>query len=807
MTSNNFTWIRRFKEISIDDIASVGGKNASLGEMYSQLSRQGIRVPDGFAVTADAYREFLRHNNLENRITNVLQCLDKGDLAVLHKVAGDIRDWINAGTLPGSVADEITAAYLELEQQYGAAVDVAVRSSATAEDLPGASFAGQQETRLHVRGIDHLLETYKQILASLFTDRAISYRVDKGFDHAAVALSVGIQKMVRADKGASGVIFTLDTESGFRDVVLVTASYGLGEPVVSGAVDPDEFLVFKPTLMQGNAPIVRRSLGSKHIKMVYGETPDGERSTRIVEVDAGARDRFAICDADVLQLARMAVAIENYYSEQAGHPQPMDIEWASDGELYIVQARPETVHAVHPTLQQKTWKLKSRGNVRVLGRSIGNRISTGLVRIINDAGSMGDIQTGEVLVTDTTDPDWEPVMKKAAAIVTNRGSRVCHAAIIARELGIPAVVGTGNATGVLRDGDVVTVSCAEGEEGYVYEGKLDFEVEQQDVGELARPAHTRVLLNISNPGHAFDWAALPNDGVGLVRLEFLIANSIGVHPAALLDCDRQTPDLRQLIAHKSRGYPSPRDFYIDRLAEGIGTIAAAFYPKPVSVRLSDFKSNEYAALPGGAGYEPREENPMLGLRGAARYYSEQFRDSFSLECRALGKVRREMGLFNIRIIIPFVRTVDELDRVMELMGTHGLVRGEDNLEVYVMCELPANVIRAEEFLQRCDGFSIGSNDLTQLILGVDRDSSLPGNFDERDPAVMELMKQAIAACQKENKYVGICGQAPSDFPSMTRWLVGQGIDSISVNQDALLHMTRLVLATEDDIQSTTRHKN
>ena len=794
----DYRYIKAFADLGIGDVAIVGGKNASLGEMYSELSGSGIRVPDGFAVTAEAYREYLRHNELDERIAAALATLDTGDTEALASTAARIRAWISGGSFPDAIADEIRSAYRELEQQYDSDLDVAVRSSATAEDLPDASFAGQQETYLHIRGIDNLLQICKQVLASLFTDRAISYRVDQGFEHMSVALSIGVQKMVRADKGAAGVIFTLDTESGFRDVVLVTAAYGLGENVVGGAVNPDEFLVYKPALEQGYTPILQRRLGDKKIKMIYAADTVTGPSTRNVEVHPDAQQQFAISDREVLELARMAIAIEKHYTKKAGQARPMDIEWArdgTDGDLYIVQARPETVHASGKVLQQKTWQLKSTGTVITRGRSIGRKIGSGRARIILEATHMHELQAGEVLVTDITDPDWEPIMKKAAAIVTNRGGRVCHAAIIARELGIPAVVGTNDATRLIADGQTVTVSCAEGDEGFVYEGKLPFDVVQQDVDKLTE-TQTKILLNIGNPGHAFEWSSLPADGVGLARLEFIINNTIGIHPAAILDPDAQIPEVRQIIGEASSGYANPREFYIERMAEGIGTIAAAFHPRPVHVRLSDFKSSEYAALPGGSAYEPREKNPMLGLRGASRYYSPQFRQCFQLECEAIRRVRDTMGLKNIRLIIPFVRSVEELDRVLQLMAENGLQRGMDGLQILVMCELPANVIRAEAFLQRCDGFSIGSNDLAQLTLGVDRESSLLPGFDERDAAVMEMMRMAIAACRQQGKYVSICGQAPSDFPELAAWLVQQGIDAISVNHDSLIPVIQRVIAAE-----------
>jgi pyruvate,water dikinase len=794
----NYKYIKVFAELGIGDIALVGGKNASLGEMFSALTAHGIRVPDGFAVTAEGYRNYLRHNALEQRITDALARLDVEDLQALAQTGAQIRAWISGGSFPDDIADEISSAYRALENEYGSHLDVAVRSSATAEDLPNASFAGQQETYLNIHGIENLLQVCKRVLASLFTDRAISYRVHQGFDHMSVALSIGVQKMVRADIGASGVLFTLDTESGFRDVVLVTASWGLGENVVGGAVNPDEFLVFKPTLANGHAPILRRRLGEKKIKMVYARDSVTGPSTRNVAVHPREQQRFCVTDNEVLQLARMAVAIEQHYSERHGRPQPMDIEWARDGDdgkLYIVQARPETVHATQTGLHQVTYELKTRGTVITRGRSVGKQIASGTARIILDSTHMNELQPGEILVTDITDPDWEPIMKKAAAIITNRGGRVCHAAIIARELGIPAVVGTNNATKIIPDGSKITVSCASGEEGIILEGELPFTVEQHDIGELATPK-TEILLNIGNPGTALARAALPCAGVGLARLEFIIADTIGIHPRALLEYDRLDAELQQQITARTHGYASPVDFYVNRLSEGIATIAAAFYPRPVNVRLSDFKSNEYATLLGGERYEPHEENPMLGLRGASRYYSEGFRECFALECRAVHKVRHEMGLDNVRLIIPFVRSVQELCRVLDLMAGYGLERDKHGLQVYIMCELPANVLLAADFLEHCDGFSIGSNDLTQLTLGVDRDSSLLEDLDERNPAAMEMISLAIKAGKHSGKPVSICGQAPSDFPDLVGWLVRQDIDAISVNHDSLISVLQLVLQAE-----------
>jgi pyruvate,water dikinase len=799
-----YNYIRRFSALGIDDVPLVGGKNASLGEMYQALTGKGVRVPNGFATTAQAFRDYLEHNKLRNRIALVLDALDVDDVDALAATGARIRGWLVDGELPPQLAEEIVAAYREMEQEYGAEPDVAVRSSATAEDLPDASFAGQQETYLNIRGTEHLLRTCKRVLASLFTDRAIHYRVDKGFDHMSIALSIGVQKMVRSDIGASGVMFTLDTESGFRDVVMVTAAYGLGENVVQGAVNPDEFLVFKSTLEQGKRPIIRRHLGEKAIKMIYTKDPVTADATRNVPVKLEERRRFAISDDELLELARYAVTIERHYSALAGKPRPMDIEWARDGvsgDLFIVQARPETVHSIRTDAFQEIFSLQDRGKVLTRGKAVGAKVGTGHARIILEAAHMHDLQRGEVLVTDITDPDWEPVMKIASAIVTNRGGRVCHAAIVARELGIPAVVGSGDATNEVHDGQEVTVSCVEGDIGYVYEGKLPFTSERVDLGGLQRP-ETSVMLIVGNPVQALEHAAFPNDGVGLARLEFIINTSIGIHPRALLEPDRLPADVRRQINDRIAGYASPRDYYIDRLAEGVGMIAAAFYPKPVIVRMSDFKSNEYAALLGGEGFEPKEENPMIGLRGASRYHSEAFTECFALECAAMKQVREDMGLDNLELMIPFARTVDEVQQVMDMMAQQGLKRGDNGLKIKLMCEVPANAVLAEQFLEHCDGFSIGTNDLTQLTLGVDRDSGLLTGYDERNAAVTALMKMAIKACHAAGKYVGICGQAPSDFPEITRWLVEQGIDSISLNPDSVLKMTQVILEME---QKKNRH--
>ncbi|NOY63340.1 MAG: phosphoenolpyruvate synthase [Gammaproteobacteria bacterium] len=811
---NPYQYIRRFAELGIEDVALVGGKNASLGEMYRELSTElnresgralsgeGVKVPNGFATTAAAYRDYLRFNNLEQPIHDLLAALDVSDSQALSRCGARIRSWIYDAELPAQLSEEISAAYAELSAEYGDQLSVAVRSSATAEDLPNASFAGQQETYLNVRGNDNLLRSCKRVLASLFTDRAISYRVQQGFEHMQVALSIGVQLMVRSDKAASGVMFTLDTESGFRDAVFITAAYGLGENVVQGAVNPDEFYVFKPTLNEGYRPILKRQRGEKAIKMVYSDDPVTGVATRNVPVRREDRERFALNDDEVLELARSAIAIEKHYSAKAGKSRPMDIEWAKDGisgELFIVQARPETVHASQRGSLLETYTLEQRGEVICRGRSIGKKIAAGRARLILEAEHMSELQPGEILVTDITDPDWVPVMKIAGAIVTNRGGRTCHAAIVARELGIPAVVGCEDATQVIEPEQEITVSCAEGDSGYIYAGTLPFNREQRDVSALPRPK-TRMMLNVANPERAFEFSALPNDGVGLARLEFIINTSIGIHPQALLQYDALHYPVWQQINPIIAGYDGPTEFYIERLAEGIGTIAAAFYPKPVIVRLSDFKSNEYAKLLGGKQFEPNEENPMIGFRGAARYPSPQFADCFAMECAALKKVRDTMGLDNVAIMIPFVRTAEEARTVIDLMTEQGLKRGENGLKIYLMCEIPANALLATEFLEQCDGFSIGSNDLTQLTLGVDRDSGLLTGYDERDDAVKCLMKMAIDACKSQQKYVGICGQAPSDFPEITRWLVERGIDSISLNPDSIIAMTEIVNEVEEALR-------
>ena len=759
------------------DVETVGGKNASLGELIGALTRLGVKVPGGFATTAAAYRALLARDGLDLRIRDELATLDIDDIARLTETGARIRGWIMDAPLPPGLEQAVLECYGGL----GADVAVAVRSSATAEDLPDASFAGQQETFLNVQGGPAVIEAMKKVFASLFNDRAIAYRVHQGYDHSQVALSAGIQRMVRSDLGASGVMFTLDTDSGFRDAVFITASWGLGETVVQGAVNPDEFYLYKPALRAGRRAVLRRNLGAKAIKMVYGEPGAAER-VRTVEVPSAERDRFCLTDGDLVELARQALVIEDHYGR------PMDIEWGKDGttgELFILQARPETVQSrAGRTLQRYT--LQQRSTVLVEGRSIGQRIGAGPCRIITDPSQMARVQPGDVLVADMTDPDWEPVMKRAAAIVTNRGGRTCHAAIIARELGIPAVVGCGDATRVLREGQPVTVSCAEGDTGFVYDGALDFDRQQVELDALP-PAPVKIMMNVGNPDRAFDFAALPHCGVGLARLEFIINRMIGVHPRAVLDFDKLDVGLRAQIRAQMAGYDDPVGFYVDKLAEGIAQIAAAFAPQPVIVRLSDFKSNEYANLIGGRLYEPVEENPMIGFRGAARYVDPSFRPCFELECRALRRVREEMGLEHVQVMVPFVRTLNEAREVTALLAANGLGRGVNGLKVVMMCELPSNAVLAAEFLQFFDGMSIGSNDMTQLTLGVDRDSGIVAkHFDERDPAVKAMLSMAIRACRDAGKYVGICGQGPSDHPDLARWLVEQGIDSLSLNPDTVV---------------------
>ncbi|MCS4248712.1 phosphoenolpyruvate synthase [Pseudomonas sp. BIGb0164] len=769
-------------KLGVHDVEHVGGKNASLGEMISNLAGAGVSVPGGFATTAQAYRDFLELSGLNAQIHAALDALDVDDVNALAKTGSQIRQWIMEAEFPEKLNEEIRTAFATLSAG-NPDMAVAVRSSATAEDLPDASFAGQQETFLNIRGVENVIRAAKEVFASLFNDRAISYRVHQGFDHKLVALSAGVQRMVRSETGTAGVMFTLDTESGFRDVVFITGAYGLGETVVQGAVNPDEFYVHKHTLEAGRPAILRRNLGSKAIKMIYGDEAKAGRSVKTVEVDKAERTRFCLTDAEVSELAKQAMIIEKHYKC------PMDIEWAKDGDdgkLYIVQARPETVKSRTSANVMERYLLKETGTVLVEGRAIGQRIGAGKVRIIKDVSEMDKVQPGDVLVSDMTDPDWEPVMKRASAIVTNRGGRTCHAAIIARELGIPAVVGCGNATQLLKDGQGVTVSCAEGDTGFIFEGELGFDIKQNSIDAMP-DLPFKIMMNVGNPDRAFDFAQLPNAGVGLARLEFIINRMIGVHPKALLNYDGLPLDLKESVDKRIAGYNDPVGFYVEKLVEGISTLAAAFYPKKVIVRLSDFKSNEYANLIGGKLYEPEEENPMLGFRGASRYISESFRDCFELECRALKRVRNEMGLTNVEIMVPFVRTLGEASQVVDLLAENGLTRGENGLRVIMMCELPSNAILAEEFLEFFDGFSIGSNDLTQLTLGLDRDSGIIAHlFDERNPAVKKLLANAIQACNKAGKYIGICGQGPSDHPDLAKWLMEQGIESVSLNPDSVL---------------------
>lgn len=782
-----------FSALGLADVPRVGGKNASLGEMVRALGARGVRVPDGYATTADAFRAFLAQDGLRERISALLVGLDTRDVAALARVGHAVRAAILATPLPAELAHAVLASY----RQLGPDLDVAVRSSATAEDLPDASFAGQQETFLNVRGEAALLDAVRRCYASLYTDRAISYRVDKGFAHEAVALSVGVQRMVRADIGCAGVMFSIDTETGFPDVVLITGSWGLGETVVQGSVNPDEFMVFKSTLKQGFRPILNKTLGTKEFKLVY-ET-GGTRGTRGVPVAGSDRARFVLSDDEVLELARWACVVEEHYSAMRSTSTPMDMEWAKDGrtgELFLVQARPETVHSRRAADTLERWVLDQDGEVLLTGRAVGDRIGSGPVRMIADVHHLEAFGQGEVLVADRTDPDWEPVMKKAAAIVTNRGGRTCHAAIVSRELGIPAVVGAGDATARLHDGEPVTVACDRGEEGRVLRGSLPFHVERTPLGELARP-RTKVMMNVGNPAEAFRLSRLPNDGVGLARLEFIIGTTIGVHPRALLDLDRLDAPLRARIAEAARGWTPGPDWFVERLAHGVGTIAAAFWPRDVIARLSDFKTNEYAHLLGGEPYEPREENPMIGFRGASRYYDPRYRDAFALECRAMRRVREEMGLRNLKLMVPFCRTPEEGRLVIAEMAKHGLVQGEGGLEVYVMCEIPSNVELAADFAEVFDGFSIGSNDLTQLVLGVDRDSELVARlFDERNPAVTRMIARVIRAAHARGRKIGICGQAPSDHPEFLRFLVEEGIDSVSLNPDAVLRGTVSALEAE-----------
>ena len=778
------SYVVLFEQLRMTDVDSVGGKNASLGEMISQLSGAGVRVPGGFATTADAFRDFLKASGLDKRIAERLTTLNPEDVRELANAGAQIRQWIVEAPFSAEFETQIRDAFAKLDADGKGSF--AVRSSATAEDLPDASFAGQQETFLNVVGIDDVLDKIRHVFASLYNDRAISYRVHKGYAHADVALSAGIQRMVRSDKGSAGVMFTIDTESGFQDVVFITSSYGLGETVVQGAVNPDEFYVFKPTLAQGHFPIVGRRIGSKLIKMEFDpERPEG-RAVRTVDVPVSERNRYSLTDDEVNELARYAVIIEKHYGR------PMDIEWGRDGvdgKIYILQARPETVKSQQGANDvQQRYRLKATGQVLITGRAIGQKIGSGPVRVVGDISDMDKVQPGDVLVTDMTDPNWEPVMKRASAIVTNRGGRTCHAAIIARELGIPAVVGCGNATDLLKEGQAVTVSCAEGDEGRIYDGLIETEVEEVRRGEM--PAiDLKIMMNVGNPQLAFDFAQIPNGGVGLARLEFIINNNIGIHPKAVLDYPNVDGELKKAVESAARGHASPRAFFVEKMAEGVATIAAAFYPKPVIVRMSDFKSNEYRKLVGGSRYEPEEENPMLGFRGASRYIADDFAECFRMECEALKKVRDEMGLTNVEIMVPFVRTLGQAEKVVNLLAKHGLARGENGLKLIMMCEVPSNAILADEFLQYFDGFSIGSNDMTQLTLGLDRDSGmelLAADFDERDDAVKFMLRRAIKACLAANKYVGICGQGPSDHPDFVQWLKDEGILSMSLNPDTVV---------------------
>lgn len=778
-----------FDALGMNDVARVGGKNASLGEMISRLTASGVQVPNGFAATVAAYHTFLAQDRLDERIHAALAELDVDDVNALATVGAHVRQWVLDTPLPLGLEHALRDAYAHLADT-DPQCSVAVRSSATAEDLPDASFAGQQETYLNVRGVENVLQAVKHVYASLFNDRAIAYRVHQGFNHDQVALSAGVQRMVRSDIGVSGVMFTLDTESGFRDVVFINAAYGLGETVVQGQVNPDEYYVYKPALEQGRHAILRRQRGSKALKMVYGAP--GAETVKTVKVPEDERCRFSLSDEDVQELARYGVLIEKHYG------QPMDIEWAKDGDdggLYILQARPETVKSRSASPQLERYRLKQRGEILVSGRSIGQRIGTGPARVLMNASEMNRVQPGDVLVTDMTDPDWEPVMKRASAIVTNRGGRTCHAAIIARELGVPAVVGSHSATESVTEGEDVTVSCAEGDTGHVYKGRLEFEVQEINIESMPQIPF-KIAMNVGNSERAFDFQRLPNAGVGLARLEFIIGNLIGIHPRALLEYNQLPPGVKATIDERIAGYAEPTDFYVEKLTEGVATLAAAFHPKPVIVRLSDFKSDEYANLIGGAQYEPREANPMLGLRGASRYLSEAFRACFELECQALRRVREDMGLGNVEVMVPFVRTLDEARQVCELLATNGLERGVKGLRVIMMCEVPSNALLAEQFLEYFDGFSIGSNDLTQMTLGLDRNSGLVANlFDERDPAVKALLHHAIQACRKAGKYVGICGQGPSDHPDLAKWLMDEGIESVSLNPDSVVE-TWLYLAGE-----------
>lgn len=800
----NAGYIRWFADIRNEDVPLVGGKNASLGEMYSELAAKGVKIPNGFATTSDAYWHMIAAAGIEKDLKAAMEGLEKTDVSDLARRGKRARDLIIGAGIPDDLWEEIRAAYKILCDEYGPETDVAVRSSATAEDLPTASFAGQQETYLNISGERALREACSKCYASLFTDRAISYRIDNNFDHFKVALSIGIMKMVRSDLAVSGVIFTLDTDTGFRDVVLITGSYGLGENIVQGAVNPDEFYVFKPTFRLGHRAVVRKAMGDKKKKLIYGRG-GAKDLTRNIDVPEADQKKFCITDREAMELAGYALTIEDHYSAKAGKPQPMDIEWAKDGEsgvLFIVQARPETVQSQRSQDALQIYHLDETRPVLVTGKSIGEKIAAGKARVITDVSQLPSFHPGEVLISDNTTPDWEPVMKTAAAIVTNSGGRTSHAAIVSRELGIPAVVGTGDATGKIRTGDEITVSCAEGEEGRVYLGILSFHVEQVSLTEMKRPK-TEVMMNLGNPEEAFALAAIPNNGIGLARMEFIITSSIRVHPMALVHYDRVTDeDARRQIADLTRGFGDKTEYFVEKLSEGVGTIAAAFYPNPVVVRLSDFKSNEYATLIGGKDLEPEEANPMLGFRGASRYYNDRYREGFALECRAMKRVREEMGLSNLILMVPFCRRIGEAESVIAEMAKNGLKRGENGLLIYVMCEIPNNILLIDEFSKFFDGFSIGSNDLTQLTLGVDRDSAVLGTaFDERDPGVKKFIAMAIEGCRRNNRHSGLCGQAPSDYPEFADFLVENGIDSISVNPDAVLKITLRVAELEERLKA------
>ncbi|MGF1474857.1 MAG: phosphoenolpyruvate synthase [Geminicoccaceae bacterium] len=801
------TYIRWFGELGLDDVPAVGGKNASLGEMYRQLSGLGLKVPNGFAITADAFRDALTAANAWDELHRLLDDLDKSDVRKLQAVGAHARDLVYAARLPKTAETEILEAYRKLRDEYGEDLSVAVRSSATAEDLPTASFAGQHDTFLNVHGEANLLDAVRRCNASLFTDRAISYRTDQGFDHFKVALSAGVMKMVRSDLAGSGVMFSIDTETGFRDAVFITGAYGLGENVVKGTVDPDEFHVHKPTYRDGFRAVLRRHLGDKQVKMVYatGHTREPVKNIPTPKAD---RRRFCVSDDDVLSLAGQAIQIEDHYSKAAGSFRPMDIEWAKDGldgELYIVQARPETVISQRSAMVMESYTMGASGEVIVSGRAVGTKIGTGKARVIKDQHKLGDFRPGEVLVADTTTPDWEPVMKTAGAIVTNRGGRTCHAAIIARELGIPAIVGAEHATEKLKDGQGVTVSCAEGDTGRVYEGELPFEVTTTDLSEIKRPA-THIMVNLGNPDLAFQTSQLPNDGVGLARMEFIVSEAIKVHPMALVEPEKvEDPAVREEIERLVARHSSPTAYFVETLAEGVGTIAAAFYPKPVIVRMSDFKTNEYAALIGGRWFEPEEANPMIGFRGASRYAHPAYEPGFALECQAMRRVRETMGLTNLKLMIPFCRRIDEAKRVIDVMASHGLERGKDGLEIYVMCEIPNNIVLVDQFAELFDGFSIGSNDLTQLVLGVDRDSEMVAfEFDERDPGVLEMLRLAVEGAKRNGRHCGICGQAPSDYPEIAEFLVKVGIESISLTSDRVIETTLSVLELEEKLGRAPR---